>query len=80
MAQAYSAGDAQENLNEVLNVDPTLEKFPAMKWCMDKNKDGISGWYMPALNELRDFWNILYTNTDLINVRLWQQVWWVLPK
>ena len=70
MAQAYSAGDAQENLNEVLNVDPTLEKFPAMKWCMDKNKDGISGWYMPALNELRDFWNILYTNTDLINDKI----------
>ena len=70
MAQAYSAGDAQENLNEVLNVDPTLEKFPAMKWCMDKNKDGISGWYMPALNELRDFWNVLYTNTDLINDKI----------
>ncbi len=70
MAQAYSAGDAQENLNEVLNVDPTLEKFPAMKWCMDKNKDGISGWYMPALNELRVFWNILYTNTDLINDKI----------
>ena len=43
MAQAYSEDDAQENLNEVLNVDPTLEKFPAMKWCVDKNKDGISG-------------------------------------
>ena len=41
-----------------------------MKWCMDKNKDGISGWYMPALNELRDFWNILYTNTDLINDKI----------
>ena len=70
MAQAYSEDDAQENLNEVLNVDPTLEKFPAMKWCVDKNKDGISGWYMPALNELKDFWNILCTNTDLINDKI----------
>ena len=70
IAEAYSGDDAQENLNEILKVDPTLEKFPAMKWCMDRNKDGISGWYMPALNELKDFWNLLYENTDVINDKI----------
>mgnify|MGYP004551567389 FL=1 len=70
MAEAYSEDDAQENLNEILKVDPTLEKFPAMKWCMDRNKDGVSGWYMPASNELRDFWKVLYENTDFINDKI----------
>lgn len=69
MAQAYY-DDAQENLKEVLKVDPTLEQFPAMKWCMDKNKDGVSGWYLPALGELKNFWNALYNNTDLINGKI----------
>ena len=69
MAQAYY-DDAHDNLEEVLKVDPTLEYFPAMKWCMDKNKDGISGWYMPALGELKTFWNLLYENTELINDKI----------
>ena len=54
MTKAVSYTHLDVYKRQVLNVDPTLEKFPAMKWCMDKNKDGISGWYMPALNELRD--------------------------
>jgi lipoprotein len=69
MAQAYS-DDPMENLEEVLKCDPTLEYFPAMKWCMDKNKDGISGWYMPALPELKNFWNLLNTDSELINGKI----------
>ena len=37
---------------------------------MDRNKDGVSGWYMPASNELRDFWKVLYENTDFINDKI----------
>lgn len=41
-------------LNNCLKVDPTLEKFPAMKWCDDKNRkrtttsDLASSWWMQA--------------------------------
>ena len=27
-------------------------KYPAFKWCDDLNKDGITGWYLPAKDEL----------------------------
>lgn len=50
-----SKTDAAANLKGVLAVDPTLEAFPAMKWCYDKNVDGVSGWIMPASNELEIF-------------------------
>lgn len=65
-----SSDNAQKNLDGILEVDPTLEKFPAMKWCMDKNKDGVVGWYMPAFDELDSFWNLYYENMDLINEKI----------
>lgn len=34
----FSTTDAAVNLKLVLQEDPTLETFPAMKWCDDKNK------------------------------------------
>ena len=29
-----------------------INNYPAFKWCDDKNKDGVTGWYLPAVNEL----------------------------
>lgn len=28
-----------------------LEKYPAFKWCQDKNVNGVTGWYLPAYFE-----------------------------
>lgn len=55
-----SKTDAAANLKGVLAVDPTLKAFPAMKWCNDKNKDGIMGWIMPASNTLEMFTEVLF--------------------
>ncbi len=55
-----SKTDAAVNLKGVLAVDPTLKAFPAMKWCNDKNKDGIMGWEMPASNTLEMFASCLF--------------------
>ncbi|MEG2855899.1 fimbrillin family protein [Bacteroides sp.] len=30
--------------------------YPAFKWCNDKNKNGITGWYLPAKNELQSLY------------------------
>ena len=41
------------NTNTIIsNFD--LEKYPAFKWCNDKNTAGISGWYMPSISEVGD--------------------------
>lgn len=44
--------DGMGNMRKVMEVDPTLENYPAMKWCMDKNSDGKLRWYLPAENEV----------------------------
>ena len=36
------------NWNIILQNDPTLERFPAFKWCKEKGE----GWYLPARYEL----------------------------
>lgn len=40
------------NLEAAKSLDPTLDKFPAMKWAENKNVDGESGWCIPSLKEL----------------------------
>lgn len=52
---AYDADDAQVNLEAVLQYDPMLNDYPAMKWCNDKNVDGVTGWVLPAYNVLKKF-------------------------
>lgn len=60
----FSRNDAAVNLKLALQDDPTLEKFPAMKWCDDKNQtrttladleeNGIDGrWVLLPVNELK---------------------------
>ena len=61
----FSTSQEHSNLIRALTADPTLEKFPAFKWCDDKNgkrttlaelaKTGIEGrWFLPTSNRLRD--------------------------
>lgn len=44
--------DSESNLEAILAIDPTLEKHPALKWCNDKNQNGVTGWVLPAFNLL----------------------------
>ncbi len=59
MPAANSRDDAVANLNAVLLCDQTLERFPAMKWCNDKNVDGVTGWVLPAHNVLKIFGKLI---------------------
>ena len=47
--------DALANLEAVREIDPTLEDYPAFKWCEDKNVNGLTGWVLPAFNVLKLF-------------------------
>lgn len=60
----FSRTDAMQNLKLALQNDPTLEKFPAIKWCDDKNAkrttlddlelNGIDGrWILLPVNTLK---------------------------
>ena len=43
-----SASVGTNNSMVISNIDPTLQEFPAFKWCADKG----SGWFLPAKYEL----------------------------
>ncbi len=50
-----SDDDALANLEMALKDDPTLEKYPAMKWCNDKNQGDMTGWVLPDWELLKIF-------------------------
>ena len=45
---AASIINGTENTNRALIANPTLQNFPAFRWCADKG----TGWYLPARYEL----------------------------
>ena len=56
---AEDRNNAMANLNAVLAIDPDLEYYPALKWCNDKNVDGVTGWVLPAHNVLMKFGELI---------------------
>lgn len=57
--QAYDSDNSEANIEAVRAVDPTLESYPAMKWCDDKNTNGVTGWILPAENVLKKFTKLI---------------------
>ena len=58
------------NWEIIIQTDPTLENFPAFKWCKDKG----DGWYLPSryeLHVLNEIWTAnqeyMNSNIELIN-------------
>ena len=43
--------DGKKNLAAIIEYGD-IANFPGFNWCEKKNKDGISGWYLPAIEEL----------------------------
>lgn len=44
------------NMNTI-KQNHDINNFPAFKWCDDKNTGDVSGWYLPAIHELREVFN-----------------------
>lgn len=61
--------DGKNNMNKIIGISGWESKFHAFKWCNDFNTGSISGWYLPAQNELND----LYTNRAEVNATLINQ-------
>lgn len=60
---ASSYSDAWANLEAVRAVDPSLEDYPAFKWCEDKNVNGLE-WVLPAFDVLKLFGQTVVKNAD----------------
>lgn len=55
----FGNSDVDNGLNNmsVIKQLPNWQgRFPAFKWCDDKNTENVSGWYLPAKNELAELY------------------------
>jgi hypothetical protein len=59
---ATNNSDGMVNMSYVKAKNPDLSKYPALKWCADYG----SGWYLPALNELKT----ILSNRSTLNATL----------
>jgi hypothetical protein len=48
--------NGMNNMNKY-TVVTGIGKYPAFKWCKNLNKSNVLGWYLPAINELRELFN-----------------------
>lgn len=50
--EATDPDNGLNNMNKIRAITNWFEKYPAFAWCEAKNTNGITGWYLPARNEL----------------------------
>ncbi|GEM_PF-1560039 len=43
-----------KNQQAIQSIQGWEEKYPAFKWCADKNKNGTGGWYFPSPAEMME--------------------------
>ena len=58
--KATDTKNGKNNFNTIKNGGFDLNDFPSFKWCNDKNKGGITGWYLPARDEVADITAVRY--------------------
>lgn len=63
---ATNATDGLANMNIIKAMTNWETAFPAFGWCGAKNIGSITGWYLPAREEL----NTLYNNRSVINITM----------
>lgn len=49
---AISRDNGEYNMNIIKKIPNWEDNYPAFKLCDDLNTEGVSGWYLPAINEL----------------------------
>ncbi len=54
IVNAFDTINGLKNMEIIKRQIDWEKKYPAFYWCDSKNKDGISGWYLPAKNELTE--------------------------
>lgn len=66
LAGARSQDDGMENMKTIKAITGWNTLYPAFAWCEAKNRNGVTGWYLPAKNELQT----LFDNKADINAGL----------
>ena len=71
---ANSEDDGRYNMSVIKNVPYWEDSYPAFHLCEQLNTNGVTGWYLPALNELvclplkyaykKDYWS----STEIIDI------------
>jgi hypothetical protein len=57
---ARDMDNGMNNMNTIKGISGWKSKYPTFVWCDGKNTNGVTGWYYPAINELKslyDSWN-----------------------
>lgn len=54
---ANSETDGEYNTNVILQIPGYETLYPAFKTVTDLNANGVTGWYLPAINELEELYN-----------------------
>jgi hypothetical protein len=59
---ARDMDNGMNNMDTIKGISGWKSKYPAFVWCDEKNANGVTGWYFPAINELKslyDSWNAI---------------------
>jgi hypothetical protein len=51
-----SLTDGAENMETIRRISGWESLYPSFRWCDSFNTGGVSGWYLPAIGELRDLY------------------------
>lgn len=72
-SRTYTTTGANDGYDGLVNTNLIVSNYdindyPAFQWCVNKNTNGITGWYLPSKNEVRNI--ILFReelNVGLLN-------------
>ncbi len=53
-----------ENQKTIQALTDWETKYPAFKWCADKNKNGTGCWYLPSAAEMRELYNTSFPDPE----------------
>lgn len=60
---ANNKDDGQANMNVIMSIPNWESLYPAFKAVDDLNKNGVSGWFIPAINQVEKYVSrLIYTN------------------
>ena len=53
LTNASDENNGMNNMNTIKKLDDWQNRFPAFAWCDNMNQNGVVGWYLPSINELK---------------------------
>lgn len=56
LTNALDQNDGMNNTDVIKQLTDWESRYPAFKWCDDLNRNGVSGWYLPSINELKELY------------------------